>query len=582
MKPFNLLNIFLILLLFSFLISHFSFPAKAVDCNNPGSLGLAEINQCLEEKTQWLRAVSSAYETNKRDLKIQENELTKSIQQLDNFSDELDEKQKQLILRNKDFNEEYDQFSFRVRSFYIGNYNSNILTSIIGSHNVGEALRNVYTFSFLAKRNKGKIVNLVTSITELQKEKEMLNQAIAQTKNLKTSTEAEVKKLRNSIISVEQLDKQIAVLTVRQQEILAAKTGLFSTSVGDVPPADEAASRPDYNPGFSPAFAVFSFGAPHFKGMSQYGAFGRAKSGQNAEEILKAYYGGSVEIKKDYDAGKQIGVAGYGRMDIETYVKRIYEVPSSWGDEGGMEALKAQAVAARSYALAWTREGTGGNICTTENCQVYKNSNKGGRWEEAVNATRGWVLVKDGKIISAWYASTSGGYQESYNALAYLQDGSGFLTPSFWDTSNGRNGWTSQAYEKISGSPWFYKAWYRDRSGNSCGRSHPWLTSEEMADIINAWVVLYQGGGDSSRITPTSSCWGGNPYSTAELRSIGGYTDVSGFLVTYADAGVTASVAFQTNKGNISINGSDFKKAFNLRAPGRISLMSGLFNIEKK
>ena len=48
-------------------------------------------------------------------------------------------------------------------------------------------------------------------------------------------------------------------------------------------------------------------------------------------------------------------------------MKRIYEMPSSWGDQGGMEALKAQAVAARSYALA-----RGGSICATEACQVVK------------------------------------------------------------------------------------------------------------------------------------------------------------------------------------------------------------------
>ncbi len=52
--------------------------------------------------------------------------------------------------------------------------------------------------------------------------------------------------------------------------------------------------------------------------------------------------------------------------------------------------------------------------------------------------------------------------------------------------------------------------------------------------------------------------------------------------MTYAENGVTASVTFQTNKGSVSINGGEFKKSFNLRAPGRISLMSGLFNIEKK
>ena len=153
---------------------------------------------------------------------------------------------------------------------------------------------------------------------------------------------------------VSDLSGKIASLTARQNELLAAKTGTYQTSVGDVPLADDANARPTFDPGFRPAFAAFSFGVPHFKGMSQYGAFGRAKNGQSAETILHAYYG-DVEIKKDYDAGRLISVAGYGRMDIETYVKRIYEMPSSWGDEGGIEALKAQSVAARSYALAWTR-----------------------------------------------------------------------------------------------------------------------------------------------------------------------------------------------------------------------------------
>ena len=103
-----------------------------------------------------------------------------------------------------------------------------------------------------------------------------------------------------------------------------------------------------------------------------------------------------------------------------------------------------------------------------------------------------------------------------------------------------------------------------------------------MADIVNAWVVLFQGGGDSGRVTPVGSCWGGDPYSMSDLRAIGWYTNVSSVSVTYADNGVTASVVFTTNKGAVSISGTDFRKAFNLRAPGRISLKSNLFNVEKK
>ncbi|MBI5356528.1 SpoIID/LytB domain-containing protein [Candidatus Collierbacteria bacterium] len=313
--------------------------------------------------------------------------------------------------------------------------------------------------------------------------------------------------------------------------------------------------------------------------MSQYGAFGRAKSGQSAEDILKAYYGGGIEIKKDYSTNININVRGYGSVDLETYAKRIYEMPGSWGDEGGMEALKAQAVAARSYALAYTNNGAG-SICATEACQVYKSSNKGGKWEEAVNATRGWVLIANGKPFSAWYASTSGGYQESYSL-------NGYSTPGFWDTKNGRSGWTGDAYEKIAGSPWFYKGWYRSRSGDNCGRTHPWLTSEEMADILNAWAVLVKSGQKDDRIMPIGGCWGGSPYSIDELRSRaesagGGFKQVRGVSVTYADNGATSSLNFDTDKGSVNILGSEFKKAFNLRAPGRIALKSGLFNIERK
>ncbi len=376
-----------------------------------------------------------------------------------------------------------------------------------------------------------------------------------------------------------QLSGKIADLSAKQKEILSAKSGTFSTSVGDVPAADDPASRPDYDPGFSPAFAAFSFGAPHFKGMSQYGAYGRAKEGQKVEEILKSYYGSGIEIKKDYSSDIQITVEGHGTVDIETYVKRIYEVPNSWGDKGGMEALKAQAVAARSYALARTNNGAS-SICATEACQVYKPSNKGGNWEKAVNETKGWVLIAGGKPFSAWYASTSGGYQESYSH-------NGHSTPGFWDAKGGRSGWTAKAYEKIAGSPWFYKGWYKSRSGDSCGRSHPWLNSEEMADILNAWVVLVKHGKSDDRVTPVGSCWGGDPYSLSELRSKAdelstGYSKVNDVSVTYATNGVTAEVKFQTDKGSVSIKGDDFYKAFNLRAPGRIALKSGLFNIENK
>ncbi|MCJ7804662.1 SpoIID/LytB domain-containing protein, partial [Patescibacteria group bacterium] len=329
-------------------------------------------------------------------------------------------------------------------------------------------------------------------------------------------------------------------------------------------------------------FAAFSFGAPHRKGMSQYGAFGRAKAGQSAEEILKAYYGGGIEIKKDYPS-VNINVQGYGVVDLETYAKRIYEMPGSWGDEGGMEALKAQAVAARSYVLAYTNNGAG-SICATESCQVYKPTNKGGKWEEAVNATKGWVLMANGQPFSAWYASTAGGYTYSYSAQ-------GYSTPGLWDTSCGSQScWTSEAWEKKADSPWFYKGWYKSRSGASCGRSHPWLNQEEMADILNA-IIVYRSGQGVEHILPVdyNSCFGkgGEPWSLDQMKQEaesrgGAVTSVSGVNTTYSSGGQTAKVNFSTNRGSFEVSGDEFYTVFNLRAPGRVALKSKLFNIEKK
>lgn len=563
MKKF--LKIFLILVLFSvhysLLTVHYSLPVRADELEELQK----QIND-LEHQLELSRNATTPLETEVKGLEAQ----------LDSIAARLFQLQKDLAKSEDDLVFQKQILSRTVRNFYVNSFVDIPLLTFLSSGDATDALRLVAFQQESSRQDRQIIRDISEKIAKLASDKKRLAAAQAQVTKQSQFFKGEIAKAKSF---QSELEGKIAALSARQQEILAEKSGTFQTTVGDVPLADDPNSRPDYNPGFSPAFAAFSFGAPHFNGLSQYGAFGRSKEGQDVDTVLKAYYG-DVEIKKDYDQNASICVGSSAdnceSVSLETYAKRIYEVPNVWGDQGGMEALKAQAVAARSYALAdMARRGF---ICPTESCQVYKPSNKGGKWEEAVNATAGWVLIKNGKPLWAKYASTAGGYIDAYTDNATT----GHTTPSFWDTKNGRDGWTSQAYEKIAGSPWFYKGWYKSRSGDSCGRSHPWLTSEEMADVLNGWKVLFEGGGDSSRVTPQGACWGGNPYSISELQSIGGYTSVSGASVTYSESGVTANVTFTTNKGSVTINGNDFYKAFNLRAPGRIALKSGLYNIEKK
>lgn len=105
-------------------------------------------------------------------------------------------------------------------------------------------------------------------------------------------------------------------------------------------------------------------------------------------------------------------------LDLEDYVKGIGEMPSSWH----MEALKAQAVAARVYAyLSWYYPRYPGvfNIYSTVADQVYVGLEKetgymGRRWVEACDKTnRQLIFDSAGNAIKAYYHSTCGGHTEN-------------------------------------------------------------------------------------------------------------------------------------------------------------------------
>jgi peptidoglycan hydrolase CwlO-like protein len=461
--------------------------------------------------------------------------------------------------------------SAKVRQFYIRAYAQTPFQVFFSSEDMGKMMRLLTYQQMITDQQKKDIAHTAVAVSNLEEKKRELEREQASLSYIKEETDKRAASVRRLVAEANAYQSQvfgfIASLTAQQQAILNARAGVFTTSVGDVPLSDDPNSRPTYNPGFSPAFAGFSFGAyTHRKGMSQYGAKGRAQNGQSANDILRAYYGKTPEAK---DTGGSISVQGVGSVNFEEYyLYGIAEMPADFPKE----ALKAQAIAARSYA--WRYKQQGKSICTTQSCQVFlrsKADNPPQAWKDAVNETRGQII----EGVITYYSSTTGGY----------------ITTSGWDTMCGNQGcWTADAYEKIANSPWFYKGWYTEsylNSSSKCGRAHPWLNSEEFADILNAWQVR-KNGGDTGRILPVTinSCpvngARGNPYSMSELRDMGGFSSVSSVSVTYNSNGYTDTVILATNKGEIRISGAEFREVFNLRAPGYISIRSPLFNIEKK
>lgn len=103
-------------------------------------------------------------------------------------------------------------------------------------------------------------------------------------------------------------------------------------------------------------------------------------------------------------------------IDVEEYLLGV--MPSEMPSGFHTEALKAQAVAARTYACA-TRdrhEKEGYDLCDATHCQLYLGA--GGekeRTSKAVSDTAGLVAVYDGKLISAQYCSDCGGITQNGN-----------------------------------------------------------------------------------------------------------------------------------------------------------------------
>lgn len=121
---------------------------------------------------------------------------------------------------------------------------------------------------------------------------------------------------------------------------------------------------------------------------------------------------GTVELNAASD-----GIVVVNRLPLEYYLLGLNEVPPDWP----AEALRAQAVAARTYALFTLGRPRGGSaatygfdICASVQCQVFSGADvvrtpEGERWVDAVRDTTAEAVLYRGNPILARYHSTSGG-----------------------------------------------------------------------------------------------------------------------------------------------------------------------------
>lgn len=160
-------------------------------------------------------------------------------------------------------------------------------------------------------------------------------------------------------------------------------------------------------------------------------------------------------------------------VGLENYLYQV--VPSEMPSSFGLEALKAQAVAARTYAISDLLSGryasSGFHVDDSTMSQVYNNSPENTLTTRAVDETKGLVMKYNGKLIDAKYYSTSHGYGANPgeiwssgsrfpgNNVPYLTAKSYLLDRSQYDLSSEEEAykffkdWSIQSYDL--NSPYF-------------------------------------------------------------------------------------------------------------------------------
>ena len=227
-----------------------------------------------------------------------------------------------------------------------------------------------------------------------------------------------------------------------------------------------------------------------------------------------AYARGTIEIDL-YGCADGCRERLIARLGLEEYLYGLGEVPASWP----REALRAQAVAARSYATYGIRRYGVRSECAchlTDGAgdQTYigydrESGRDGGRWVAAVDATRGRAVTYRDRVIQAFYAASDGGHSENVEDVWHAGNPA-FAIP--WLTG------VCDPGESTAANPW--TAWTRtfDR-GTLSSRLAPYSGS---IGTVTSFDRIQRGASGTDRHAPAARlCGEGHDHGDAAARRSG-------------------------------------------------------------
>jgi len=429
----------------------------------------------IEELQTEIDKLSASLEMSRRATTPLEAELSRLRAQLASIQAGIDKAKADLrnlelsiAEREKEFGQNYVLLAERAASFYKASRQQPNLFILFSNGPSAAAMRDLFYRRVATDRDKNAIAEISINLIRLEADKKKAQEEKVKLDALQVKADKEAKFFEKEISGAKAYQAQ---LSQQISSLLAAKFASMPVPLLAYTSLSGCSSDIGKSPNFDGSrFGFFSFGVPNKTGMNQYGAKGRAEAEpkQNYEEILKAYYD-NFEIK-DYGTGFNIKINGtndYGQtfdnesMNIEDYLKHLYEMPTNWPSE----ALKAQAIAARSYALATIHNGEN-SILPNQHGQEVKKEINDDKWQSAVKDTEGKVMVNGGNPISAWYSSTHGGVILKSGEIGWSDKP---WTKHAWDATSfsSLDDLKNTAYDKSS--PWFYCDWGYRKEYNSTG-----------------------------------------------------------------------------------------------------------------
>jgi stage II sporulation protein D len=205
-------------------------------------------------------------------------------------------------------------------------------------------------------------------------------------------------------------------------------------------------------------------------------------------------YRGVIEFVRD-----SAGLTVVNRLFLESYLAGVVSAEMGRRNQTEFEALKAQAVVSRTYALRNLRRraALGFDLHAGVADQVYGGSaSETPEGREAVGLTRGQALTFDGSPIDAFYYSTCGG--RTADGVEAFRAASRPYLRSFADVDE-----LGQAYCRISPRYRWREEWSGDALRTTLRRTLPatlGVGPDRASEVRDVWVVQRTGSGRVGRL----------------------------------------------------------------------------------